>query len=99
MSYGLINKFRAVAGKRDALAALMLPKPGETLPGCLSFVVANDPADADVLWITEVWESAAAHKASLDLPDVKASIKTGMPMIAEFLLHAETAVIGGIGLP
>jgi quinol monooxygenase YgiN len=97
--YGLINKFRAVPGKRDQLAALMLPKPGEVLSGCLSFVVANDPADPDALWITEVWESDAAHKASLQLPAVKASIAVGMPLIAEFVMHAETNVIGGIGLP
>jgi quinol monooxygenase YgiN len=97
--YGLVSKFRAAPGKRDQLAALMLPKPGETLAGCLSFIVANDPADADVIWITEVWESPAAHKASLQLPAVKQSIAVGMPLIVDFLLHVETDVVGGIGLP
>jgi quinol monooxygenase YgiN len=97
--YGLVSKFKAAAGKRDQLAALMLPKPGEMLAGCLSFIVANDRADADVIWITEVWESAAAHKASLELPAVKASIKVGMPLIVDFLMHVETDVMGGIGLP
>lgn len=96
--YGLINKFRAVSGKRDQLAALMKPKPGEVLAGCLSFIVASDPTDPDVLWITEVWVDAAAHKASLELPTVGESIDVGMPLIAEFELHAETEVLGGIGL-
>lgn len=96
--YGLVNKFRAAPGKRDQLAALMLRKPGETLPGCLSFIVANDPTDADAIWITEVWESEAAHKASLELPAVKESIKVGMPLIKDFVMHVETEVLGGIGL-
>jgi quinol monooxygenase YgiN len=97
--YGLISKFKAAPGKRDQLAALMLPKPGEVLAGCLSFVVANDPADPDSIWISEVWEGPAAHKASLELPSVKESIKIGMPLIVDFTLHVETDVIGGIGLP
>jgi quinol monooxygenase YgiN len=96
--YGLVSKFRTAPGKRDQLAALMLPKPGEVLAGCVSFVVANDPTDADAIWITEVWESDAAHKASLELPQVKASIAVGMPLIVDFVMHVETEVIGGIGL-
>jgi quinol monooxygenase YgiN len=96
--YGLINKFRAAPGKRQELAALMTPKPGETLPGCLSFIVAEDPADPDVLWITEVWADQDAHEASLELPDVKESIRVGVPLIAGVELHAETQVLGGLGL-
>ena len=96
--FGLVSKFKAKPGQRDTLAAQMLPKPGEVLPGCLSFIIANDPGDQEVLWITEVWVDQAAHKASLELPAVKASIKVGMPLIAEFIMHIETDVVGGIGL-
>ncbi len=96
--YGLVSKFKAVPGRRGDLVAQMMPKPGEVLPGCLSFIVANDPTDPDSVWITEVWESSTAHKASLELPAVKASIKIGMPLIADFTMHAETDVLGGIGL-
>ena len=53
-----------MAGKRDALASMLLDAT-EAMPGCLSYVIATDPADADALWITEVWDSAASHKASL----------------------------------
>jgi len=96
--HGLVSKFKAHPGQRDKLAAQMLPKPGEVLAGCLSFIIANDPGDPDAVWITEVWESAAAWKASLELPQVKASIAVGMPLIAEFIMHVETDVVGGIGL-
>ena len=40
------------------------------MPGCRSYVIADDLSDADAIWITEVWETEAAHKASLTLPQV-----------------------------
>ena len=95
--YGLIGKFRAKPGQRDALIAAMLDDD-TPIPGCRSFVVATDPVDADVVWITEVWDDQAAHKASLALPSVKASIGRAMPLIAAFEMNVETTPVGGIGL-
>jgi quinol monooxygenase YgiN len=95
--YGLIGKFRAKPGQRDALIAAMLDDD-TPIPGCRSFVVATDPADADLVWITEVWDDQAAHKGSLELPSVKASIERAMPLIAAFEMNAETSPVGGIGL-
>ena len=96
--YGLVGRIRAIAGQRDALAAILLPGEGG-MPGCLSYIVAEDPSDADVLWVTEVWVDSAAHKASLGLDTVKAAIAKGRPLIAGFDSHVETKVLGGIGLP
>jgi hypothetical protein len=42
------------------------------MPGCLSYIVAKDAADADALWITEVWTDKDSHAASLKLPAVQA---------------------------
>ena len=95
--YGLIGKMKAVAGKRDALAAILLESDGG-MPGCLSYIVAEDTADPDALWITEVWDSAESHKASLQLPAVKDAIARGRPLIAGFENGAETVPLGGIGL-
>jgi quinol monooxygenase YgiN len=69
------------------------------MPGCLSYVVAHDPDDADALWITEVWDSEASHKASLGLPAVQEAIAMARPLIAGFDSRVVTAPIGGIGLP
>ena len=95
--YGLIGKISAVAGQRDALAAILLESTG-AMPGCLSYVIATDPADADALWITEVWDTAASHKASLGLPAVQAAITKARPLIAGFSNRVETVPIGGYGL-
>lgn len=95
--YGLIGKMTATPGQRDALAAILLRGTRE-MPGCRSYVVAADPAEPDALWITEVWDSAESHKASLTLPSVKAAITEGRPMIAGFSHRTETVPLGGMGL-
>lgn len=95
--YGLIGKFRAQPGRRDALVAVLLDGVSG-MPGCLSYVVANDPAEADLIWITEVWETKEAHAASLSLPSVREAIGKGRPMIAGMEAVAETAPVGGHGL-
>lgn len=96
--YGLIGRMKAQPGQRDALAAILLEGTG-AMPGCLSYVVARDPTDADALWITEVWDSADSHRASLNLPEVQAAIAKGRPLIAGFDSQTETEPLGGIGLP
>ncbi|MBW8838073.1 MAG: antibiotic biosynthesis monooxygenase, partial [Burkholderia sp.] len=92
--YGLIGRIRAVAGKRTELAAVLVQEDG-AMPGCLSYVVAEDPDDADALWVTEVWTDEAAHKASLSLPAVQAAIAKGRPLIAGFDSRLVTNVLGG----
>ena len=75
--YGLIGKMTAVAGQRDALAAILLDGTN-AMPGCLSYVIARDPADDNALWITEVWDSQASHKASAK-PYLRPMIPTTPP--------------------
>lgn len=87
--YGLIGSFKAVEGRRAELIRLLLAETGD-MPGCLSYVVAEDPADDVTVWVTEAWTDAAAHKASLQLPAVKAVIAQAMPLIAAFGEHRET---------
>jgi len=96
--FGLIGKFRAQPGKRDALAAILLGSTG-AMPGCLSYIVANDAEDPDGIWISEVWTDEKSHKASLELPEVKAAIAEAMPLIAGFDSHVKTVPLGGVGLP
>jgi quinol monooxygenase YgiN len=96
--YGLIGKMRATPGQRDALIAILLDSVGG-MPGCLSYIVAQDPADADAIWITEAWTDAASHKASLSLPAVQQAIAKARPLIAGFDSHVETVPVGGQGLP
>lgn len=95
--YGLIGKMMAVPGQREELIAILLEGVAG-MPGCLSYVVARDPADMDMLWITEVWESEAHHRASLALPSVQEAIARGKPLIAAFGESVVTEPVGGHGL-
>jgi quinol monooxygenase YgiN len=95
--YGLIGKMSAASGQRDVLVSILLDSTG-SMPGCLSYVIATDPADADALWITEVWDSVDSHKASLTLPAVQAAIAKARPLIAGFSNRVETVPVGGYGL-
>jgi len=95
--HGLIGKMTATPGRRDDLAAILIDGVSG-MPGCLSYVVATDPSDADGLWITEVWDSAASHTASLSLPSVRAAIAKGRPLIAGLSNNTTTVPIGGHGL-
>jgi quinol monooxygenase YgiN len=95
--YGLIGKMTAVDDQRDALLAILLEGIAD-MPGCLSYIVAKDPADANAIWITEVWDSAASHQASLSLPAVQQAIARARPLIAAFGDGVVTEPVGGHGL-
>lgn len=95
--YGLIGQMLAAPGKRDDLLAILGESTGD-MPGCLSYVIAKDPANADALWITEVWTDKDAHAASLKLPAVQAAIAEARPIIAGFPQHFETTPVIGHGL-
>jgi len=95
--YGLIGKLKVVPGKRDELIFILMEGVAG-MPGCLNYIVAEDPADPEVIWITEVWDSQASHQASLSLPSVQQAIAQGRPLIAGFGERFETIPVGGLGL-
>lgn len=96
--YGLIAKLTATSGKRDELIAV-LKEGTRNMPGCLSYILAKDSSDDNVLWVTEIWDRQASHDASLTLPAVKNAIIQGKPLIAGFEKVAVTNPVGGVGLP
>lgn len=95
--YGLIGKMTVIPGQRDALITILLEGIKE-MPGCLSYIVAREPNDVNAIWITEVWDSAESHKASLELASVQAAIARARPLIAGFDSQQVTEPVGGHGL-
>jgi quinol monooxygenase YgiN len=95
--YGLIGQMKAAPGQRDALIAILAEGTG-AMPGCLSYIIAQDAGEADALWITEVWTDKDHHAASLKLPSVQAAIAKARPIIAGFGPRFETTPVGGVGL-
>jgi quinol monooxygenase YgiN len=95
--YGMINKLKSLPGRRADLIAL-LSSSAANMPGCLSYVVAEDASDADALWVTEIWTSEAAHAASLSLHTVKEGISKARPLIAGFEKIAVTRPVRDVGV-
>lgn len=93
--HGLIGRIRARPGQRAALIAA-LSAGTEAMPGNLAYVVSEDSADADLIWVTEVWDSEASHRASLQLPAVQEAIRIGRPLIAGFETVATTRPVAGV---
>jgi quinol monooxygenase YgiN len=87
--FGMIGKIKAQPGKRAELIAILTSGTG-TMPGCRAYLIAEDVKDVDAIWITEIWDDASSHKASLQLPAVREAITKGRPLIAGFELSAET---------
>src|ERR1700723_3728055 len=96
--YGLIVKLTAVPGKRDEMIAI-LKESAANMPGCVSYVLAKDSSDENLVWVTEVWESAASHDASLSLPSVKNAMPRVKPLLSNFERIAVTTPVWGLGLP
>lgn len=95
--FGVLGKMKAQPGKRAELVAILL-EGTNAMPGCKSYIVAEDREDPDAIWITEVWDNEASHAASLQLPQVRTAIARARPLIAGFDTMVKTRVIGGMGL-
>ena len=91
--FGQINKITAVAGKREEVLRLVM-SGSDQMQGCRSYIVASDVENDDVIWVTEVWDSAEMHAASMDIPEVKAAVTQAMPMIAGYETVATTSPAG-----
>ena len=93
--FGLVGKMRAAPGRRSELIAI-LGAGTQAMPGCVHYIVAEDEAEPDAIWITEVWDKEESHKASLQLPEVRAAIAKGRPLIAGFDMSARIRPVSGI---
>ena len=72
--YGLIGQMIAQPGQRAALAAILSEGTG-AMPGNIAYLIGEDSANPDAIWIVELWDSKESHAASLGLPAVQAAIK------------------------
>ena len=96
--YGLIGKIIAAEGQRGELINILIEGIAG-MPGCLSYIVAEDSSDENAIWVTEVWENRTRHQESLSLPTVQKAIEKGNPLISGFGERYETTPLGGCGLP
>ena len=83
MVFANAGSLGAVPGKRDALVAHLTRRSSAlTEIGCLAYEVGINNDDPDTVFVIELWESAEAHRRSLALPEVQASIVEARPLLS-----------------
>ncbi len=83
MTYANYGRIGAVSGQRDALVAILTrPSPELAEVGCLLYEVGLNDDDPDGVHIVELWTSPEAHRQSLNLESVQASIREAMPLMS-----------------
>jgi quinol monooxygenase YgiN len=82
-TFGLIGQIVATSGQRSVLGAILQEATGD-MPGNMGYLIGEDAANPDALWVVELWTDEAAHAASLHLPQVQQAIARARPMIASF---------------
>ena len=99
MTYGYIGSMGAKDGQRDSVIEILLSAAeGLRTAGCQLYAVGTDPADGSRIWVTEIWDSAELHDASLQLPEAREAIGRAMPMLTGDFTRQEVTVVGGLGV-
>lgn len=82
MTYATYGRLGVKPGRRDELVAI-LTRPSSELAelGCLIYEVGVAEDDPNGVHVVELWASAEAHQASLELASVKASIGEAMSLL------------------
>lgn len=94
MIYANVGTLGAVPGKRDELVEILTSsKTGLSRSGCLLYEVRVSEDHPNTVFVAELWISSDAHRASLELPEVRAAIETARPLLSgEFGGFAFTVV-------
>jgi len=83
-----VGTLEVLPGRRDDLVTILTARSDRLRSiGCLAYEVGVDPSAPDTVFVSELWVSSDAHRASLELPDVRAAIEAAMPLL--------TGVMGG----
>src|SRR4030095_6112136 len=98
--FGMFGRLVAHPGRREELIELLTTSAEGlgSVDGCELYVVSRSTDDPDTVWVCEVWRDEAAHRASLEVPAVRAAIERGRPLIAE-IDGTRVEPVGGGGLP
>ncbi|WP_285242730.1 putative quinol monooxygenase [Pseudarthrobacter sp. fls2-241-R2A-127] len=95
MTFANVGMLGTKPGRRDALVAILLrPKPGMREAGCLLYEVGINDDVPDTVFVSELWESAEAHQASLQLESTRAAIAEAMPLLSGQMSGHRFTVLG-----
>jgi quinol monooxygenase YgiN len=98
--YTRTGALTAVEGRGDDLAEILLRAADavDELDGSVQYLVGLSWSSPDTVVVFEVWESRAAHEASLGNETVRGLIEEARPLIAAMEAGMEARLLGGLGL-
>ena len=95
MTFANVGKLGVKPGKRDRLVEILTRPIGAMGEhGCLLYEVGVNDDEPDAVFVSELWESEAAHEASLELDSVRAAIIEAMPLLSGEMDGYRFEVIG-----
>ena len=78
-----VGTLGAAPGRRDDLVRHLTQRSDALRAvGCLTYEAGVNDDDPDTVFVVELWESEAAHRASLASPGVQASIAAARPLLS-----------------
>jgi len=99
--YQLQGKLIATKGNGAELAQILLQASElmRNAEGCKLYVIGQEKADENSVFVTEIWESKEHHDNSLKVAGVKELIMKAMPLLdGQPGKGQELEVLGGVGV-
>ncbi|MGV8909985.1 MAG: putative quinol monooxygenase [Propionicimonas sp.] len=83
MTFANVGTLGVLPGKRDELVVHLTGHSAAlTDAGCLLYEVGVNQEHPDTVFVMELWTDSDAHRGSLDLPEVQASITAARPLLS-----------------
>ncbi|MBK0421138.1 antibiotic biosynthesis monooxygenase [Leucobacter sp. CSA2] len=83
MTFANVGTLGTVPGKREELVQILTRRSSELCEmGCLLYEVGTNEDSPDTVFVMELWETAEAHRASLQLDSVRAAIAEARPLLS-----------------
>ena len=95
MTFANVGTLGVQSGRRDEVVAILTrlnPQLGDA--GCLLYEVGFNDDEPDTVFVAELWTSAEAHRASLQLDSVRALISEAMPLLSGQMGGSQFTVAG-----
>jgi quinol monooxygenase YgiN len=95
MTFANVGSLETKSGQRDAVVAILLrPMAGLKEAGCLLYEVGVNEESPDTVFVSELWDSPEAHRASLQLDSVRSAIAEAMPLLTGTMGGSQFTVLG-----
>ena len=83
MTFANVGSLGAAPGHRDQLVALLTTRNTVlAAAGCHAYEVGINDDEPDTVFVIELWENEAAHRASLALPEIQVMIEMARPIMS-----------------